>query len=224
MTRYQHIIWDWNGTLLDDREVVVRVMNGFLAERSLPPLTEERYRRIFDFPVRRYYEALGFDLAAEPFAGLALRWAAAYGASWQTGKLRAGARETLEALSTAGVTHSVLSAAEQSLLYEQAAHFGLDDVIGAFIGIDDHRAESKLEHGRRWLAAAAVDPAHTVMIGDTTHDYEVGRALGVDVVLFADGHHALDRLKPLGVPLIHTLPEVVALIGPTALAPGVTKR
>jgi phosphoglycolate phosphatase len=213
VARYQHVIWDWNGTLLDDCDVVVRVMNNLLAARSLPPLAIDRYRRIFDFPVRNYYEALGFDLVAEPFPDLAVEWAAAYGAHWRSGALRSSAMQVLGRFAAAGITQSVLSAAEQSLLDEQVAHFGVDSLVDALVGIDDHHAESKLEHGRRWLAGAAVDPSRTVLIGDTTHDYEVGRELGVGVILLTDGHHARERLEPLGVPLIDSLSSLPELIG-----------
>ena len=34
----QHVIWDWNGTLLDDVGHAVATMNTLLAPRGLPPL------------------------------------------------------------------------------------------------------------------------------------------------------------------------------------------
>ena len=62
------ILWDWNGTLLDDVEVALAAMNEMLARRGLPLLQgREPYRDIFTFPVRVYYTAAGLDLSAEPF-------------------------------------------------------------------------------------------------------------------------------------------------------------
>ena len=52
MERTKHVIWDWNGTLLDDAVLCVEVMNVVLARRKLPPLTAERYADRFRFPVR----------------------------------------------------------------------------------------------------------------------------------------------------------------------------
>jgi phosphoglycolate phosphatase len=51
---YRHIIWDWNGTLLDDVDYSVGVMNILLRRRGLPALDRARYHVVFDFPVRDY--------------------------------------------------------------------------------------------------------------------------------------------------------------------------
>ena len=66
-SKYTHVIWDWNGTLLDDNWLCVEVMNTLLSSRNLPLLTLERYRDIFDFPVKNYYEKLGFNFKKESF-------------------------------------------------------------------------------------------------------------------------------------------------------------
>ena len=63
----KHVIWDWNGTLLDDAWLCVDVMNGMLSKRGLPLITLEIYRNIFDFPVRDYYLKLGYDFDNESF-------------------------------------------------------------------------------------------------------------------------------------------------------------
>ena len=42
----KYIIWDWNGTLLDDVALCIDVMNGMLRRRGLSPLTPGRYREI----------------------------------------------------------------------------------------------------------------------------------------------------------------------------------
>ena len=66
-TCYKHIIWDWNGTLLDDAWLCVDIMDSMLKERSLGTLTLDRYQRLFEFPVIDYYRKLGFDFTKESF-------------------------------------------------------------------------------------------------------------------------------------------------------------
>ena len=67
-----YVVWDWNGTLLDDAEVCLAVMDRMLVRRGLPPIGDmERYREIFTFPVRDYYALAGLDMDAEPFTDLA---------------------------------------------------------------------------------------------------------------------------------------------------------
>jgi phosphoglycolate phosphatase len=61
------IIWDWNGTLLNDVSVCVEAMNEMLSERNLTILNDSTYRNVFTFPVKNYYQKLGFDFDQEPF-------------------------------------------------------------------------------------------------------------------------------------------------------------
>ena len=67
LSKYSHIIWDWNGTLLNDAWLCVEVMNGMLAKRNLPIRTLNQYMDIFDFPVKDYYVKLGYNFEKEPF-------------------------------------------------------------------------------------------------------------------------------------------------------------
>ena len=210
MTGYRHIIWDWNGTLVDDVDCVVGTMSAMLARRALPALTLDRYRDVFEFPVRVYYEAVGLDLSAERFEDLAAEWMAGFLERWPVARLRAGAIDVLSGIHAAGVTQSVLSAAENGQLMEQANAFGVAAHFTALVGIDNHHAEGKLEHGRRWLANLALPRDRVLLVGDTTHDVEVGAALGVDVVLVEGGHQSRSRLEATGVPIVGSLEAVSA--------------
>ena len=65
---YKHIIWDWNGTLLNDRQFCIKIMNGVLSRRDMDEMTEEWFLDNFCFPVKDYYVKLGFDFDKEPFS------------------------------------------------------------------------------------------------------------------------------------------------------------
>ena len=69
---YTHIIWDWNGTLLDDVDWCVRSVNKMLEKRKksrLKALCD--YHNVFCFPIIEYYKNVGFDLDYESFEELA---------------------------------------------------------------------------------------------------------------------------------------------------------
>ena len=70
--KFKHVIWDWNGTLVDDTWLFVDIMNGVLKDRNLNGITLQDYRNVFDFPVEDYYLKLGFNFSEEAFktAGL----------------------------------------------------------------------------------------------------------------------------------------------------------
>ena len=70
--RPELILWDWNGTLLDDVELCVDALNRLLARFGYPQRYDrEQYRAIFGFPVQDYYARAGFDFARHSFDELA---------------------------------------------------------------------------------------------------------------------------------------------------------
>jgi phosphoglycolate phosphatase len=205
---YQHIIWDWNGTLFDDAWLCVEIMNEMLAQYGLPALTLSRYETIFDFPVERYYRALGYDFDADPFEKLSDEYMAHYNARMFECRLHDGAREALAAARRRGVTQSVLSAMHNKHLPRLMEHLGVRDLFTDVVGLPDHHARGKVETGKRWIAGQALPPEAMLFVGDTTHDYEVAEALGVDAALVHSGHHSRARLAATGARL---LPSLAAL-------------
>ena len=80
--RYKHIIWDWNGTLLDDTQLCVEVLNELLLLRGKSAITEDDYRQNFNFPVINFYKYLGFDTSADSFASISHEFIQTYEARW----------------------------------------------------------------------------------------------------------------------------------------------
>lgn len=210
---YRHIIWDWNGTLLDDCDYSIGVMNALLAARGLPLLDRARYHDVFDFPVQLYYSRLGFDAAKDSFERLSVEFISGYDARRLDCPLHTGTRGTLVAVQHSGRTQSVLSAYRHETLCEIIAHFGLTAHFRELAGLDNIYAHSKLELGRRQLARLGVPADEIVLIGDTVHDGEVARELGVDCVLVAAGHHSATKLRQHHDRVIESLAELSSVPG-----------
>ena len=210
--RYDHIIWDWNGTLFDDTDLCVGIMSAMLDKRDLGPFDVDRYHQLFGFPVSDYYQRLGFDFDREPFADLAVEFIDGYTQGWRNHSLRTDALPVSDALTERGVTQSILSAAEQGLLDETAAHFGLTDRMTALVGIDDHHAVSKLDHGIAFLEELHVPVDRVLFIGDTVHDHEVATAMGVDSALVEGGHAPRAKLEATGAPVYPTLTNLLTAL------------
>jgi phosphoglycolate phosphatase len=208
MNNITHVIWDWNGTLLDDRALCVDIMNGILARRSRGSIDEETYRKLIEFPVQIYYERLGFDFSNEPFEAVSDEYVRNYQARWRECALQAGALETMEALRQAGVGQSVLSASKTPYLLEQLEHFGLTGYLQRMTGVDDHHGRGKGHRAVEHLAALGVAPEQVVLIGDTAHDAEVAQVCGANCILVSFGHYDLQRLQRVGVPIAHSMEEV----------------
>ena len=64
-----HVLWDFNGTLLDDLDVAVAAVSDMLVSRGREPMTRAWYYELMEMPIIRYYEKL-FDLSQVPFETL----------------------------------------------------------------------------------------------------------------------------------------------------------
>lgn len=199
------IVFDWNGTLLDDIEYCLSITNEMLNEFALPQLTRSRYRDIFAFPVQDYYRQLGFDFAKHPFSELAVRWTQTYTADVTARADLFGQTEALiRDLRSSGYRLAILTAAIESDVHDLLAHHGIDDAFDEVYGLDHCEASSKVERGRQMVASMGLDAGKTLLIGDTDHDFEVGRDLGVPTLLLADGHQSYERLQRLACTVLPT--------------------
>lgn len=200
-----HVVWDWNGTLLDDTWLCLEIANHMLADRGLGGLSKTRYQEIFDFPVVRYYERMGFDFRKEPFEQIALEFIRAYETRRLEATLQSEARETLASLAGRGFTQSILSNYPHDTLETILGHHGIRDVFHDVIGSDDIFAHGKQERGQRWLARQGWAPWSVVLVGDTAHDFEVAAAMGIRGALVTTGSHSRGRLEKLGAPVFDSL-------------------
>jgi phosphoglycolate phosphatase len=196
------IIWDFNGTILDDFALCLRLINHMLARRGLRQITADDYLEVFDFPVQNYYRQIGFDFLTEPFPDLAAEYMALYQPASLSCPLRRGIPDALAALRNCGCDQILLSASRKDLLLEQVGHFKLDGYFQSIIALDDILGRSKMDLACSWFAGKAVQPAWTVLVGDTTHDHAVARTLGCGCLLVSGGHNSRRRLQETGAPVL----------------------
>jgi phosphoglycolate phosphatase len=206
------VIWDWNGTVMDDVDVCLSAINEIMRRRRLPAIDMTRYRSVFCFPIESYYRALGFDFARESFHEVGREYHAEYEKRWAECQLQPGVGEVLNFFEKAGVSQFVLSAAESSMLRRWMNHFGLGGFFSDVAGLDNIYAVSKVAAGRELMARAGVEPSRAVMVGDTSHDAEVARELGVKPILVARGHESLERLQTTGELVLGSYQELLQLV------------
>ena len=207
----KRLIWDWNGTLLDDVAAAVGALNRMLVKRGARPITIEHYRRRFGFPVRPFYAELGVDLAkwnwdeiCEDFHNFVLE---------EPQAVRPDARAALELAASLGFRQSILSALRQDKLEAALAANGFLGFFDRIFGVDNLDGASKLERGRELVAA--IGGSTLLFIGDTLHDAEVARELGGRCILVSCGHQLPERLAAAGCPVTATLADAVRLADQT---------
>ena len=209
MKRYDTILWDWNGTLLDDLALNLKVENRLLARRGLTQMgSKEVYLAHFGFPIIRFYERLGFDFSKERYTDVADEYMDVLRELSHEAGLFADAKPVLQTLQNAGFHQVIISAAEQTLLLQQVQEFGIDPYFEAVLGSSDNLGQSKVDTALSFLRAHALDPARTAFIGDTTHDYETAAALGCDCFFVSRGHNSRARLLDMGCPVYDSLSDL----------------
>ena len=214
-----HILWDWNGTLLDDTQAALDTLNAMLARRRGRPIAMDYYRDHFAFPVKPFYKSIGVCLENEDWDALAVEYHDTYAA--QPKRLNPEAVAALERVKSSGARQSIISALRQDLLEEITAELGVAKYMDFIYGVDNLDGRSKVERARELISAIQnsqtfeLSNSQTlVFIGDSLHDKEVADALGVRCVLCAQGSHAGWRLRAVA-PTGDTLLEALDL----ALAP-----
>jgi phosphoglycolate phosphatase len=209
---YQYIVWDWNGTLLDDAWVCCRILNEMRVGRGMTPVTVAEYKKSFAFPVIEYYRKIGFDFEKEDWNTMAKEFADMYEAVRDECSLRSDARETIAKVSWLGFRQVVLSAYRQHLLEEVVDSFGLTQYFTAMVGVDNHYAAGKADRANHLVELLACPTSELLFVGDTTHDHEVATSVGADCVLVAGGHQDRERLEKCRCTVVGSLAELASLL------------
>lgn len=212
-TKTKLLIWDWNGTLLDDTKLCFDIANDMRVERSMDPLPDmNAYRSVFGFPVIDYYRRMGYTFETETYEEMSEEFLALYAERLPQCGLQPHVQETLQAVHDLQIPQILLSATGADRLRGQVEFFGIADWFDDIIGGDNNLAHGKAENARNLLAQKSVDPANALFIGDTDHDHEVSDAIGCRCLLLTRGHQSHERLSMLGVPMIDHLQEVIDYI------------
>ena len=158
------IIWDWNGTLLDDNHASLSALNAILLRRGLESVDLDYYRKNFAFPVRYFYESLGVKIECEDWDALAQEYHDAYHECEL--RLAADAKDALEFVRDNGVSQAVVSAMREDYLISDMDGFGIRPYFESVLGTNNLDGCSKLSRIRDYVALAGGREEY-VVIGDS---------------------------------------------------------
>jgi phosphoglycolate phosphatase len=211
--KYSHIIWDWNGTLFNDVEWGLKIINTMLAKRKLKILSGiPDYHKVFCFPIIQYYRNVGLSFDSESFEVLADEYISLYHSEKTGGcKLHHNAETVLTAIQKTGISQVILSASELNNLLSQIREFDIIKYFDEILGLKDIYAGGKMEIGLEYISGKKAKSV--LLIGDTEHDFEVAKNMGVDCVLIAQGHQSKEKLLSCNVPVLDDISEVIGFVG-----------
>lgn len=210
LLKYTHIIWDWNGTLLNDIGASLASVNDMLAKRGEPPMDLTRYKECIGTPIIRFYEQV-FDLSKEDYPSILAEYNAGYMYHLKDCSLTEGALNAVKKFADAGIHQAIVSSSNNAQLCENAKKYGVYGMFEAVLGAADFKADSKIERARAYLAESPEKGA-VLVIGDLEHDAEMAAEIGADCVLLTSGHEHPNRLKRSGAVIFDTIAELVAFV------------
>lgn len=217
-----HLVWDWNGTLFDDLELVVASVNAGLASVGGTSIDADIYRTHYTRPVKVFYDRLlGRELSNEEWTNLDARFHEAYVGALDSAVLTLDAQLALEKVAVGGHTQSLLSMFPHEHLVPLVERLGIGRYFDRIDGLQGEGAspgDLKAAYLARHLGSLTRDdpPGTVAVIGDTPDDAAAALAVGARVVLYDGGSHHRSALDEMGVPVVGSLLEGVELVlGPS---------
>ncbi|MDY2746901.1 MAG: HAD hydrolase-like protein [Bacilli bacterium] len=210
--KYDYLVLDFNGTIIDDVDLCLNILNHLLEERNYKKVSLEEYKHIFTFPIKKYYINAGFNLEKYSFTSISSEFISLYQKASLNCKLYEGINELIDKCNNNEVKVVLLSASQIDNLKEQTDHFGLSEKFEAILGTSTIEAASKVEIGKNYFKDK--QDKKILFVGDTTHDAEVASAIGADALLITHGHQARDiLLKANPLKVIDSFKEVEDILG-----------
>lgn len=183
MKKYDAVVFDLDGTLLDTAEGVTSSIKYAIKKRDLPMIGEEVLRTFIGPPMQKSFERVyGLD-AKEAMAA-----ANEFRVRYKEGDLLLatpydGIFETIRTLSDAGVKCGVATYKRQDYAEMILKHFGFDKICCVMCGSDFEGKLSKrdiIENAIRLMGVT--DKRRAVMVGDSDNDAIGADEMGVDFI------------------------------------------
>lgn len=210
--KYEHIIWDWNGTLVNDAELCVAIVNQILKDYGIMPVDRAFYLDNFSFPVCEYYKSLGLPSSGPEYQKISQRFIEEYRKNHHVCKLQQSSIKMLGYIKGCGISQSVLSAGNIADVLDFVKFHKLSDFFTIISGVYHTNATGKSDIALKHLNQIQTSTSKILLIGDTLHDFEIATDLKVDCILYSKGHNSENRLLEVSNSVINDLEELVGLI------------
>jgi len=210
--KYEHIVWDWNGTLVNDAELCVSIVNQILNDYGILPVNGAFYLDNFSFPVCEYYKSLGLPSCGPEYQKISQRFIEEYRKKHHNCKLQQSSIKMLGYIQGCGISQSVLSAGNIADVLDFVNYHKLSDFFSIISGVYHTHATGKSDIALKHLNQIQVSTSKILLIGDTLHDFDIATDLKVDCILYSKGHNSENRLLEVSNLVINDLGELVGLI------------
>jgi len=192
--KIRNIIWDWNGTLVNDGWLFVELINRVLKKRGLKQLTIQDYQKSFCFPLEKYYQKIGFDFNLEPYEVPSMEFVHLYDKNKYRPDLYDGAENLLKTICNSGAKNYLLSAQNEESLIDLVQFYKVDRFFEDIRGTSNFHARGKDVVAKDILKK--ISPKNNALfIGDTNMDMDIAELNGFNSIGLTFGHQAKGRFK-----------------------------
>lgn len=212
MKEYKVIIWDFNGTLIDDVKAALESVNDMLTRRNLPLINMEQYASYVDTPIIKFYEHIFDDLYSMDFGEIAIEFNEGYEKHLPERAVMANAEEVLEYFNKKGKLQTVISATHIDKVTNRLTEFGLTDYFDKILAHNNLIAEDKTHLAVKYFAEKGIRPSEAVVIGDCVADFKMAEAMGCDCILTTQGHQSRIEFAETTALVIDSLLELKNII------------
>ena len=206
--KYKNIIWDYNGTIIDDAQLAVDAENVVLSSYGLPKIDLDYYLKECEMPIINFYRKIFPDFDSYDFSEIARRFLYNYDKLFPTAGVFPEVKKMIKKLKRCGVRQGVISGFESGRLKSSLKGFGLDGYFEFMSGSDDIDCGDKSDRAVAVCKKNGFDPKETLFIGDMYHDYETARKVGADCILIAKGHQGADVLGKYGITVLNSAEDL----------------
>ena len=207
MRNFRNLIWDFNGTIIDDARLCCEAYNYVLGLHGKPGITQDHLAKIWNLPVRGFFANFDFENLDQVIDLLCEQFHDFYAARWHACEIQPGVPQLLDYVRQRSFGQAVLSGHPHDYLVEMLQHFELYSEFMSVRGVDTIVAVDKIQVGRDMMKDLQWNPAETLIVGDSTFDFDTAEALGIGCVLVARGIQSRERLVAVGAPVFDSLSD-----------------
>jgi phosphoglycolate phosphatase len=194
MNRYDLVVFDWDGTLMDSTRVIATSLQSACRDVGAPVPSDSEALFVIGLNMADTFERVAPGLDGEAQRRLAERYRHHFLAREHEAPLYEGVHEMLSELHGRGRRLAVATGKARRGLDRALDATGLRRWFEATRCADEGFAKPHPGMLLMLLEITGVEPHRTLMVGDTTHDLELAANAGVDAVAVSYGAHPRELL------------------------------
>lgn len=218
----KHIVWDWNGTILDDNHVMLDSVNEVCRHYGRPEINMETWRDALCRPLWRCYgKILERELTWDDWSNIEQIYHDAYRKYIAQCRLAVDAHGILDSAKNSGFSQSLLSMGFHDDVTAQIDRFSIQDFFVRIDGVLDPVAGGKkAEYLATHLERMNMPPEHCVVVGDVVDDADAAHRVGAECVLVTTGMSGYEELRESGFPVESSLTGALQRISKSSASPA----